>query len=102
MVNLAKDYFLSFVSFFCLQMLRKGLLNSPLRAVLSRANAQFQSKLDAEIQSAVKSGLDRPSAIYSHLAEKDLISRDEHQMVVVSKLDKIGFEKSFLLSNCGG
>ncbi len=83
-------------------MLRKGLLNSPLRAVLSRANAQFQSKLDAEIQSAVKSGLDRPSAIYSHLAEKDLISRDEHQMVVVSKLDKIGFEKSFLLSNCGG
>jgi len=70
-------------------MLRKGLLNSPLRAVLSRANAQFQSKLDAEIQSAVKSGLDRPSAIYSHLAEKDLISRDEHQMVVVSKLDKL-------------
>lgn len=68
-------------------MLRKGLLNSPLRTVL-RSNAQFQSKLDAAIQSAVKSGLDRPSAIYSHLAAKEIISRDEHQMAVVSKLDK--------------
>jgi hypothetical protein len=85
-------------------MLRKGLLNSPLRTVL-RSNAQFQSKLDAAIQSAVKSGLDRPSAIYSHLAAKEIISRDEHQMAVVSKLDKIWFERasSFLIATaCSG
>ena len=76
-------------------MLRKGLLNSPLRRIPSRTNAQFQSKLDSEIQTALKSGLDRPSAIYNHLTAKNIIFKDEHQQEVVSRLDKIGFSHIF-------
>lgn len=52
-------------------------------------NAQFQSKLDSHVQTALRSGINQPSQIYDRLVNEKIIHNDEFQRSVVQQLDEL-------------
>ena len=54
-------------------------------------NAQFQSKLDSHVQTALRSGINQPSQIYDRLVNEKIIHNDEFQRSVVQQLDELNY-----------